>query len=489
MNDVKGAPDHRALLADALIQIRTLRAKLDAAQKERSEPIAIVGMSCRFPGGARDPESFWRLLVDGRDAITEVPKERWDIDAYYDRDPSAPGKTYSRWGGFIDGVDRFDAAFFGVSRREAESMDPQQRILLEVAWEAIEDAGIDADRLRGSRAGVFVGITSREYAELFRGSLHGADAYTVTGNGQCFASGRLSYLFDLQGPSLVVDTACSSSLVAVDLACQSLRDRKSDMALAGGVGLILLPEQQVVMSRLSALSADGRCKTFDAAADGYVRGEGCGVVVLKRLSDAVAGGDDVLAVILRSAVNQDGKSSAITAPNVISQRDVLRAALRDANVRPDDVSFVEAHGSATALGDPIEVDALTQVFGGARKGGSTCAIGSVKTNIGHTEAAAGIAGLIKTVLSLRHERIPAHLHFKRLNPNISLHDTPFVVPTRPIPWPSGAHRRIAGVSAFGLSGTNAHIVVAEPPPPPVERGTPGGGSYAKFIGLSAIGAK
>ena len=430
-----------------------------------TEPIAIVGIGCRFPGGASDPEAFWRLLHDGVDAITEIPAERWDVDAFYDADPDTPGKMYTRWGGFLDGIDRFDPRFFGMTPREAVSLDPQQRLLLEVSWEALENAGQRPDSLRGSSTGVFIGISGNEYVgvQLEGRSLSELDAYAGTGNAPSMAAGRLSFTLGLQGPSFAVDTACSSSLVAVHLACQSLRLGESRLALAAGVNLILTPTANVVLSRARMMSADGRCKTFDASADGYVRGEGCGVVVLKRLNDAIADGDNILALIRGTAVNQDGRSSGLTVPNGLAQESLIREALEQSGVAGEEIGYVEAHGTGTSLGDPIEVRALGTVLCADRPAGEPLRLGSVKTNLGHLEAAAGIAGLIKTVLALRHEAIPPHLHFVTPNPLIPWAELPVEVPTAPVAWPRAGGRRVAGVSSFGFSGTNAHVVVEEAP--------------------------
>ncbi|XYH95262.1 SDR family NAD(P)-dependent oxidoreductase [Sorangium sp. So ce1128] len=430
------------------------------AAAQEVEPIAVVGLSCRLPGGGSDPEAFWRALEDGVDAIQRIPATRWPDDAIPD---GLPG---TRWAGLLDRVDGFDARFFGIAPREATSLDPQQRLLLEVAWEALEDAGQPPERLLRSRTGVFVGMAAQDYqhrvASLDPRQL---DAYCATGTWASTAAGRLSYVFGLEGPSMTVDTACSSSLVAIHLACQSLRSGESDMAIAGGVSLILSPLTMCLLGQTHALSPDGRCKTFDAAANGYVRAEGCGMVVLKRLSDAQRDGDRIWALVRGSAVNQDGRSSGLTAPNVLSQQALLRQALESARVSPAQVGYVEAHGTGTSLGDPIELQAMKEVLGGPRPDGLPCWLGSVKTNIGHLEAAAGVAGFIKVVLSLRHEVIPRHLHFQTLNPRISLEGTPFAVPVAPLRWPSGGAPRIAGVSAFGISGTNAHVVLQEPPPP------------------------
>ena len=423
-----------------------------------AEPIAIIGMGCRFPGGASDPEAFWCLLKDGVDAIREIPEHRWA------RDASSPERPEIRWAGLVDAIDGFDASFFGISPREAKSLDPQQRLLLEVTWEALENAGQPIDELIGSRTGVFVGIIWLDYREriISRGRDE-LDAYSATGNMMSTAAGRLSYVLGLQGPCLAVDTACSSSLVAIHLACQSLRTGESDLALAGGVNVILSPFTMDMLTQTQALAPDGRCKSFDARANGFVRGEGCGTVVLKRLSDAERDGDNIWALIRGSAVNQDGRSTGLTTPNVRSQQSLLRQALASARVSPAQLSFIEAHGTGTSLGDPIEVEALKAVLGQPRPDGLTCALGSVKTNLGHLEAAAGIAGLMKVVLSLNHDLIPRHLHFQTLNPMINLEGTPFVIPVKELSWKSSGSRRIAGVSSFGISGTNAHIILEEAP--------------------------
>ncbi|MFE0593660.1 SDR family NAD(P)-dependent oxidoreductase [Micromonospora echinospora] len=454
-----------ATLHRALTAVRDMRAKLEASERARTEPIAVVGMACRFPGGANSPEAFWTLLRDGVDAVSEVPADRWDADALYHPDPAMPGRVSSRWGGFLDQVDRFDAAFFGISPREADQMDPQQRLMLEVAWEALEGAGQTTDRLAGSATGVFVGVHSHsnDYTWLQFADPERIDTYTGTGTSHSVVAGRISYLLDLRGPSVALDTACSSSLVAVHLAVQSLRNGECRTALAGGVNLALGPQFGMATTKMRMMAADGRCKTFDAAADGFVRGEGCGAVVLKRLSDARRDGDPVLAVIAGTAVNQDGRTNGLTAPSGLSQRQIVAQALKNGGVEPAAVGAVEAHGTGTALGDPIEIEALTEVFGPATEQSRPIALGSVKTNIGHLEAAAGIAGLIKVVLSLRHEAVPAHLHFRTLNPNASLAGTRFVIPTELRPWPRGEHPRFATVSSFGWSGTNGCLVVAEAP--------------------------
>ncbi|MCC6191127.1 MAG: amino acid adenylation domain-containing protein [Anaerolineales bacterium] len=440
-----------------------------------TEPIAIIGLGCRFPG-APNPAAFWQLLINGVDAIQEVPADRWLVDAHYDPTPGARGKMNTRWGGFLDNVDQFDAHFFGISPREAARMDPQQRLLLEVAWEALEAAHLPPERLAGSAAGVFVGISSYDYSRLQFDDPDRIDAYAGTGNAHSIAANRLSYLLDLRGPSLAIDTACSSSLVAVHMACQSLRSGESQLAIAAGVNLILAPELTITFAQARMLAPDGRCKTFDAAADGYARGEGCGVVILKRLADARRDGDAVAAVIHGSAVNQDGRSNGLTAPNGLAQQAAIRAALQQAGVTPGDLNYVEAHGTGTPLGDPIEVQALAAVIGPARDESHPIGLGSVKTNIGHLEAAAGIAGLIKVVLALQNEALPPHLHLRTPNPHLPLAGTPLRIVTQVQPWPRSNRPRLAGVSSFGFGGTNAHVVlgeaptlVAQPSPTPGER--------------------
>ena len=434
------------------------------------EPIAIIGIGCRFPG-ANDPESFWRLLHNGVDAITEVP-ERWDIDSLYEPNPATPGKMNTRWGGFLEQVDRFDPGFFGISPREAERMDPQQRLILEVAWESLENSGIVPAKLSGTQTGVFVGIGNYDYGRLLAQDLADISAYDGTGNTLCIAANRISYWLNLQGPSVVIETACSSSLAALHFACQSLRLEETNLCLVGGVSLMLSPEPTINYSQARMMASDGRCKTFDARADGYVRGEGCGVVVLKRLSEALQDGDKIQAVIRGSAVNQDGLSNGLTAPNGPSQQRVIRQALKNAGVAPAQISYVEAHGTGTSLGDPIEVESLQAVLMEGRNPDQTCWIGSVKTNIGHLEAAAGIAGLIKVVLSLQHQEIPSHLHLKQINPYISLEGMPISIPTQKQPW-SGSGR-FAGISAFGFGGTNCHAILEEAPSSLVKERLAGG---------------
>jgi len=441
-----------------------LRSQLDELERKAQEPSAVTGVGCRFPGGANDPETFWQLLHHGVDAISEIPSQRWDVDAYYDKDVHAPGKIFTRWAGLMDRVDQFDAPFFGIAPREALTMDPQQRVLLETTWEALERAGICPEQLAGSQTGVFIGISGSDYYHLqLSGGESNIDAYFASGNAHSVASGRLSYVLGLQGLCLSVDTACSSSLVAVHLAVQSLRNRECHTALAGGVNMILSPEITIALSKAEMMAADGRCKAFDASADGFVRGEGCGVLVLKRFSDAVQDKDHVLALIRGSAINQDGKSNGLTAPNGPSQEAVIRQALENGNIGAEEIGYVEAHGTGTSLGDPIEARALGAVLGQNRSKEDPLWVGSVKTNIGHLESAAGIAGLIKIILVLQNEEIPPHLHFDTLNPLIDWDHLPLSIPTQAIKWPSGSKPRMAGVSSFGFSGTNAHIVLEEAP--------------------------
>ncbi|MFN6011015.1 MAG: beta-ketoacyl synthase N-terminal-like domain-containing protein [Microcystis sp.] len=450
-------------LQKAVIALKEARNKIEALERQKNEPIAIIGMGCRFPGGANSPEAFWELLSRGKEAIVPVPSQRWDAEAYYDENPDLPNKTYARYGGFIDAVDQFDPQFFGMTPREAIALDPQQRLLLEVSWEALENAGIAPQKLTGTQTGVFVGIGLDDYAKRQIKQQIPIDAYTGSGNAFCFASGRLSYFLGLQGPSLAIDTACSTSLVTVHLACQSLRNRESNLALAGGVSLMLSPEVTLYLSKTRALSPDGRCKTFDKDANGYVRGEGCGMVVLKRFSDAISDGDNILGVIRGSAVNQDGPSSGLTVPNGSAQMAVIRQALENAKVKPEQISYLEAHGTGTALGDPIEVRGINNVLCKDRSTDNPLMVGSVKTNIGHLEIAAGMASLLKVILSLKNQEIPPHLHFKELNPDLAAAATALKIPTASLPWQRTEEPRRAGISAFGLSGTNAHIIIEEPP--------------------------
>jgi len=456
--------DRRRVLQDALTAIERLQARVDAAEAAGREPIAIVGMGCRIPGGVVDAKTYWDLLAEGRDVVGEVPPERWNVDAYYDPDPSVPGKARTKAGGFLRDIEGFEPSFFGMSPREATGLDPQQRLLLEVAWEALEDAAIPADGLDGSLTGVFVGITSMDYAQRIDvADPARSDIYLATGTALNAAAGRISFTLGLQGPCMAIDTACSSSLVAIHTACQSLRNRESHLVLAGGVNAILSPDPFVLISKWGMLSPDGRCKTFDATANGFVRGEGCGLLVLERLSDALANGRNVLAVIRGSSINQDGHSSGLTVPNGLAQQAVVRQALAAARLQPTDVSYVEAHGTGTSLGDPIEVEALAAVYGEGRDASQPFEIGSVKSNVGHLEAASGVTGLIKVVLAMQHGQLPASLHVTQPTPAIPWDRLPVRISTALHPWRPQSGTRRAGVSAFGFSGMNAHVIVEQAP--------------------------
>jgi acyl transferase domain-containing protein/surfactin synthase thioesterase subunit/acyl carrier protein len=448
-----------------LTLLQQARHQLETERRRRSEPIAIVGMACRLPGGAASPAKLWELLLNRVDATGDVPLDRWDAEALYDPDPTAPGKAYVRRGAFLERIDGFDPQVFGISPREALGLDPQQRLLLEVTWEALENANIPTDSLNGTATGVWVGLCMDDYARrsITSGDLTLIDAYNSLGNTRSIAAGRIAYVLGLQGPAIQLDTACSSSLVAIHLAVQSLRAGECNLALVGGVNLMSSPETTIGLCKLNALSKDGRCKTFDASADGYGRGEGCGVVVLKRLSEARADGDPIAAVIRGTAINHDGRSNGLTAPNGAAQESVIRAALADAGVSPGQLGYVEVHGTGTLLGDPIEVLALGRVFGAAKSRTHPLHLGSLKTNVGHLEGAAGVAGVIKAALCVAHGRIAPHLHFLQPNPRIPWSELAVRVATDVHDWSSAQGARIAGVSSFGISGTNAHIVLEEPP--------------------------
>lgn len=462
-------------LQKAVLALETTRHELKLLKQQQNESIAIIGMGCRFPGGANNPEAFWELLKQGYDSVCEIPKARWNPEEYYDPDPEKPNKMYVREGAFLNvPIDQFDAPFFGISPREAEWMDPQQRLLLEVSWEALENAGINPKSLNNSHCGVFMGVCFQDYRDLLI-QAHGKniEAYFGTGNENSILSGRLSYFFGLQGPSLTLDTACSSSLVTVHEACKSLRLEECHLALAGGVNLLLNPDWMVNFCKAHMLATDGRCKTFDARANGYGRGEGCGVVILKRLSDALNEGDRILSIIRASDVNQDGTTSGLTVPNGEAQASLIRSALKHAELKASAIDYIETHGTGTPLGDPIEVGALEAVFAKTRE--KPLLLGTVKTNIGHLESAAGIAGLIKVVLALVHEAIPTHLHFEKLNPHIHLDQIPAKIPLELTPWPRSDRPRLAGISSFGFSGTNAHAIIEESPKrneKPVEKERP-----------------
>jgi len=441
------------------LMAQELHARPESTGVLQAEPVAIIGMGCRFPGGANSPDQFWEMLCKGKDAIDEVPGDRFDAPAYFDPQQNSPGKITTRFGGFIDDVFGFDPEFFGISPREAAYIDPQQRVFLEVAHEALDDAGMTRDTLTGTATGVFASSYYNDYYFRSTRDLNSISAYSISGLSHAFVSNRLSFFLNLNGPSLTMDTACSSSLTAVHLAVQSLRSRESRMAVAGGVNLVLSPVGAISLSKWGFMARDGRCKAFDARADGFIRSEGCGEIVLKRLADALADRDRVLALIRGTAVNQDGRSTVITSPNGLAQQAVIRRALANGRVQPGQVGYIEAHGTGTSIGDPIEVEALIEALGKGGKDALPCALTSVKTNIGHAEAAAGVAGLIKTILCLQLEAIPPHLHFTTLNPHISLEDSRFYIPTNMTPWPRSSTPRFAGVSSFGFGGTTAHVVL------------------------------
>lgn len=459
--------DLEASLRKSFSVIQQLKRQLAESAERAQEPIAVVGMSCRFPGGVTTPEAFWELLVNGTDTVREIPTERWDWQQFYDADPDRVGTHYVRHGSFVDDVSQFDPEFFGIAGREADMLDPQHRLLLEVSWEALERAGLATANLRNSRTGVYVGIGQNDYSQLqlYNGDHARITPYDGTGGSFCFASARISYLLGLQGPNMAVDTACSSSLVSLHLACQALRNGECEQALAGGVHLVVTPEVTIYLSRLKALSPDGRCKTFSDDADGYGRGEGCGMLVLKRLSDAKRDGDQILALLRGSAVNHDGPSSGLTVPNGLAQQQLLRDTISRAGLTPADIGWIEAHGTGTSLGDPIEVGALAEVFPKASRNEQPLYLSSVKTNIGHLEAAAGIAGVIKVILALQHAALPPHRNLSALSSHIDWANLPFHIPTTLTPWADNGKPRIAGVSAFGLGGTNAHVLVSAAPNP------------------------
>ncbi len=435
----------------------------DAVVSEFGAGIAIVGMSCILPGGVRSPQALWEFLCEGRDGISEVPADRWNNAAVFDPDPGKPGKTPTKWGGFVKDIAEFDAAFFGISPREAAVMDPQQRMLLETAWRALEDAGVQIDKLPGTDTGVFIGISHSDYHGIQKFGRPDIDVHTSTGGALSIAANRLSHRFDLRGPSLSVDTACSSSLVALDLACQAIRNGACEMALCGGVNAILTPDVTVTFSRASMLSPDGRCKAFDSRANGYVRGEGAGMVVLKPVTRAIADGDRIHAIIRATAVNQDGRTTTITVPSMDAQMAMLREACRRAAIAPVQVNYVEAHGTGTAVGDPIEAEAIGRVFGKSSGKNKTCVIGSIKSNIGHLEPAAGIVGLIKAALCVEHGQVPSNLHFQKPNPNIRFDELGIRVNNSLAPFPGDGATRLAAVNSFGFGGTNACAILQQPP--------------------------
>ncbi len=457
----------QSLMRRALEELRELRNKLADYQKAEHEPIAVIALGCRFPGGCHSPERLWRFLYEGKNSRTEVPSERWSLAKYFDDNLANPGKINSRYGSFLDDIAKFDADFFAITAREAEQMDPQQRLLLEISWQTFERAGIHPKQLRDSRTGVFIGCMTQEYSELIKDERE-IDIHTGTGNAPSLLAGRLAYYYGLQGPTLVVDTACSSSLLAVHLAVKSLRSKETDMALVGGVNLQLSARAGITETQAMMLAQDGLCKTFDEKADGIGRGDGVGMVVLKRLTDALHDGDPVCAVIKGSATNHDGRSSGLTVPSEKAQELVLKAALADALLSPSQVGYVEAHGTGTALGDPIEVGALSSVLGD-RSDDKPLYVGSLKTNFGHMEGAAGIAGFIKSVLMLQNKMLPPHLNFTTPSSHILWQKIPVKVVRNLTPWSvEEGQKRVAGVSAFGLSGTNVHVLLEQAPEPEVE---------------------
>ncbi len=430
----------------------------------RKERIAIIGVGCRFPGGVTSKDSLWKLLVEGREGVVQVPPDRWNAERYYDAEPGVAGKSITMRGGFIDDIDQFDPQFFGISPREAPYVDPQHRLLLETAWEAIEDAGLVLDFEKGTDLGVFVGISHNDYQGLqSTPSDHfGISAHTPTGSAHSIAANRISYCLNLRGPSVAMDTACSSALTAVHCACEHIWAGRGDAALAGGVTVMIAPGGFIGFSQAAMLSPEGRCAAFDASASGFVRGEGAGMVLLKRLSQAIADGDPIQGVILGTSINQDGHTNGISLPSPEAQTRLVQDACKDAGIAPEEIGFVEAHGTGTAVGDPIEAHALAEALCANRS--TPLPIGSIKTNLGHLETAAGVAGLLKAMLVLKYGQIPPSLHFSKPNPHIDFEKLKLRVPTELEHFPNGTAERVAGVNSFGFGGANAHVILAEPPP-------------------------
>ena len=447
-------------------------------------------MACRYPGNPNSPESFWQLLVDGTDAIAAIPFNRWDREKYYDSNPATPGKMQAKEGGFVADVDKFDPYFFSISPREAESMDPQQRFLLEVSVEALQRSGINLKLLQGSETGVFIGATALDYADsiLREEGMNAVGAHFATGNALAAMAGRIAYSMGLQGPVMAIDTACSSSLVAIHHACQSLKLGECTLAVAGGVNLMLTPNNHIILSKAHMLSPDGRCKTFDASANGYVRSEGCGIIILKSLEAALKDQNPILAIVRGSATNHAGKASGFTVPNGVAQERLLQKALLASGVEANAVGYVEMHGTGTSLGDPIEVSALGKVYGKNRSANQPLFVGSVKSNIGHLEPAAGVAGVMKAILCLQNGKIPKNLHLNHLNPQINLDIIPAKVALELTEWPSESKTRYAGISSFGFTGTNAHLILEEAPSIAENASSPDKKSHALLISAKSSDA-